>query len=257
MTAVAQVLALARRSVLGTWRQLPLLIPSVVFPLLLAAVNSSAFSRSTALPGFPEVDSFLDFLLPASIIQGVLFGATNSGSDVALDIETGFFDRLIASPVWRPSLLVGRLMGGAVLGAAQAAFFIAVYLVFGATVKAGVAGVLMLLLVAIVLGVGLGGVTGALGVRSGSQEAVQNMFPLVFILLFLSSAFFPTELMSGWYQTAAKLNPLTSIIDGMRHLVTVGWSWREAGRALGVSAAFAVATVSLAAWQLRRRLVAA
>lgn len=253
---VAQMRALARRSVLATLRQPPVWFPAILFPLLLAAVNASAFNRATGLPGFPEVDSFLDFLLPASMIQGVMFGAVAGGSDIALDIEDGFFERLLAAPIWRPSILIGRLAGGAVLGAIQAVLFIAVFSVFGARIHAGAAGFVVLVLLSMVMAIAIGGVTAAVGVRTGSQETVQNSFPLIFILLFLSSAFFPTELMEGWYQTMAQYNPITWVIDAARHLVIVGWSWREAGIALGVAGALAVLSVSMAAHQLRVRLAA-
>jgi ABC-2 type transport system permease protein len=251
---VAQIRVLARRSVLATLRQPPVWFPAILFPLLLAAVNASAFNRATGLPGFPEVDSFLDFLLPASMIQGVMFGAVAGGSDIALDIEDGFFERLLASPIWRPSILIGRLAGGAVLGAIQAVLFISVFSIFGARVHSGLPGLVTLVLLAMVMAIAIGGVTAAVGVRTGSQETVQNSFPLIFILLFLSSAFFPTELMTGWYQTMAELNPITWVIDAARQLVIAEWSWREAGIALGTASALAVATVSLAARQLRLRL---
>jgi ABC-2 type transport system permease protein len=251
---VAQIRVLARRSVLATLRQPPVWFPAILFPLLLAAVNASAFNRTTGLPGFPEVDSFFDFLLPASMIQGVMFGAVAGGSDIALDIEDGFFERLLASPIWRPSILIGRLAGGAVLGAIQAVLFIAIFSLFGARVHAGVAGIVVIVLLAMVMAIGIGGVTAAVGVRTGSQETVQNSFPLIFILLFLSSAFFPTELMTGWYQQVAEANPVTWIIDAARHLVIAGWSWREAATCLGVAGVLAVLSVSFAARQLQRRL---
>jgi ABC-2 type transport system permease protein len=254
--ALAQVLALARRSVVATLRQPPVWFPALLFPLLLAAVNSAAFNRATALPGFPPVDSFFDFLLPASMIQGVMFGAVAGGSDIALDIEDGFFERLLAAPIWRPSILVGRLAGGAVLGAIQALLFISVFSVFGARIHAGVPGFLVLVLVAMVMAIGIGGVAAAIGVRSGSQETVQNSFPLIFILLFLSSAFFPTQLMTGWYQQLAEANPITWVIDASRHLVIVGWSWTEAAKALGVALGLAVASVATATRQLSVRLAA-
>lgn len=251
---VAQIRVLARRSILATLRQPPVWFPAILFPLLLAAVNASAFNRATALPGFPDVDSFLDFLLPASMIQGVMFGAVAGGSDIALDIEDGFFERLLASPIWRPSILIGRLAGGAVLGAIQAVLFITVFTIFGARVHSGARGIVTLVLLAMVMAIAIGGVTAAVGVRTGSQETVQNSFPLIFILLFLSSAFFPTELMSGWYQTMAEANPITWVIDAARQLVIAEWSWREAATALGTAGVLAVATVALAARQLRIRL---
>jgi len=253
---LAQVRVLARRSVLATLRQPPVWFPAVLFPLLLAAVNASAFNRATGLPGFPQVDSFFDFLLPASMVQGVMFGAVAGGSDIALDIEDGFFERLLASPIWRPSILIGRLAGGAVLGAIQAVLFIGVFSIFGARIHSGPAGVLVLIVLAMVMAIGIGGVTAAIGVRTGSQETVQNSFPLIFILLFLSSAFFPTELMRGWYQQMAEANPITWMIDASRHLVIDEWSWKEAATCLGVAGGLAVVSISLAAQQLRRRLAA-
>ena len=251
---LAQVRVLARRAILATLRQPPVWLPGILFPLLLAAVNASAFNRATGLPGFPEVDSFFDFLLPASMVQGVMFASVAGGSDIALDIENGFFERLLASPIWRPSILVGRLAGSAVLGALQALLFIGVFSIFGARVHAGLPGILVLVLLAMLMALGIGGITAAIGVRTGLQETVQNSFPLIFILLFLSSAFFPTELMTGWYQQVAQANPTTWVIDSARHLVIEGWSWKEAGTCLGVAGGLAVLSTAFATSQLRRRL---
>ena len=255
MTALRQAYALARRSVLSTLRQPSVYLPALFFPLLIAAVNSAAVGRATDLPNFPyEVDSFLTFLLPATIVQGVMFGAVSSGSDIALDIQDGFFERLLASPVWRPSILVGRLSGGAVMGGLQAIVFMVVLVAFGAEIKGGIPAAVAIVAVAMVVGIAIGGVTAAIGVRSGSQETVQNMFPLIFILLFLSSAFFPTELMNGWYKAVAEHNPITLMIDPVRRLVVEGFSVADVAEALLVAGVFAVITVSLATWQLRQRL---
>jgi ABC-2 type transport system permease protein len=254
---VAQVAVLARRSVLATVRQLPIWIPGMIFPLMLAAVNAATFQRATSLPQFPDVDSFLDFLLPATMLQGVMFAAVNGGSDIALDIEDGFFERLLASPVWRPSILLGRLAGSAVIAGIQSVIFLAVFAVFGSTVAAGVPGMVVLIVLAMLMGIGIGGFAAAVGVRTGSQETVQNSFPLIFTLLFLSSAFFPTELMSGWYQQVAEANPITWLLDAARHLVIEGWSWRETATCLGVALAVCAVSVTLATGQLRARLRAA
>ncbi len=253
---VAQVLVLARRSVLAVFRQLPVWIPGLVFPLMLAAVNSAAFDRATALPGFPDVSSFLDFLLPATMLQGVMFAAVNAGSDIALDIENGFFERLLASPVWRPSILIGRLAGGAIIAGIQALIFLGVFMVFGTRLQAGLPGVVVLIVLSMMMGVGIGGLAAAVGVRTGSQETVQNSFPLIFTLLFLSSAFFPTELMTGWYQQVAEANPITWLLDAARHLVITGWSWTEAATCLGVALALCVIAIGVATRQLRVRLAA-
>lgn len=225
---VAQVWALARRSILSVARQPSVFVPAVVFPLFIAAVNASAMSEAIHLPGFPPVDSFWQFLLPATLVQGVLFGGVIAGSDVALDIQDGFFVRLVASPVARTSILLGRLSGASVLGGLQALLFITVFRLAGASVDGGLAAVVVLVLLGMVLAVAVGGYAAAIGLRTGSQEAVQGSFPLVFVVIFLSSAFFPTALMSGWYQTVAEANPLTWMIDAARSLVIEGFSVAEA-----------------------------
>ena len=117
------VLALSKRSILAIYRQPALVAPSLIFPLFFAALGASSFDRATALPGFPQVDSFLSFSLAGSITQGVLFGSVTGGAALATDIEDGFFDRLLASPTSRVGILIGRLAGAAVFGAFQALFF--------------------------------------------------------------------------------------------------------------------------------------
>ena len=250
----AQARALGARSARGIARQPETWLPSLIFPLLIAGVNNSAMARAVALPGFPPVDSVLQFLLPATIVQGVMFGAVSGGSDLALDIENGFFERLLASPVARSAILVGRLVGGAALAVCQAVFFVVVFALFGARVEGGPAAVVVLAGMAVLVTLMIGGITAAIGVRTGKQESVDSTFPLVFILLFMSSAFFPTALMSGWYQQVAEHNPLSWMIDGARELVIYGFSWDAALVALAVPAVLAVFTIGLAVRQMQRRL---
>ncbi|MAT62243.1 MAG: hypothetical protein CL881_00430, partial [Dehalococcoidia bacterium] len=66
------------------------------------------------------------------------------------------------------------------------------------------------------------------------QEVVGATFPLIFVMIFMSSAFFPTELMSGWFKRLAELNPMTWVVDPLRRLMIVGWSWSDATMALGI-----------------------
>jgi len=249
----AQAWALTRRSVLATWRQPGSWIPGLFFPLMLAAVYAAQFQRATELPQFPT-DSFLEFILPASILQGVSFGSTNGGTDLANDIDSGFFDRLVVTPVSRLSILLGRIAGSAVFSAVQATVLIVVFVVFGAEVAAGFWGIVAIVAIATTLAVGIGGFGLAFALRTGNAEATQSTFPLVFALVFVSSAFFPVQLMSGWYRWAAERNPLTFVIDATRRLVLSGWSWGDLAEGLLVSGAVAVVSLSLAGRAYRARL---
>ncbi len=246
-----QGFALAKRSVLSTWRTPGAWVPGLILPLMLAAVYSAQFAEAIKLPEFPPVDSFLQYMLPASVLQSIAFGAGNAGTDLATDIENGFFDRLMASPVARQSVLVGRIMGAAAFSGLESLMLILVFLGFGAPVKSGIVGAVAIVLIAALLSIAVGGFGVAVALRTGSPEATQSMFPLTFVFLFVSSAFFPTELMKGWYQDVAQRNPFTFIIDPTRRLVIYGWSWTDLLQAIGVT--ILVAIVSLG-WSYRMYL---
>lgn len=254
--SIAQILLLAQRSVIGTFRQPASFMPALVFPLFISAVNSSTMGRAVDIPAFPQVDSMLDFLLAGAVTHGVLFGGITSGADTAVDIENGFWDRLLSSPVGRSNLLVGRLAGAAVFGAAQATVFTVIFVLFGVSIKGGIGGFVVLVLFAVLLALFVGGLAAMLALRTGSAEAVQNFFPLTFILMFVSSAFFPTQLMGGVYRTIAESNPITWMIDGVRHQIITGFDPGEAATSLVVALALATISILGANAALRSRVKA-
>jgi ABC-2 type transport system permease protein len=245
---------LARRSIVGLARQPAVWLPGILFPMFIAAVNTSTMGRAVSFFPEPRPESLLDFLLVASVTQAVLFGGITAGADTATDIQTGFFDRLLASPVSRTSILVGRLAGSATIGALQAVAFVLVYGLFGVEVVGGVGALAVLILYAVLLALVIGGFGAMLALRTGQAEAVQNAFPLTFILLFISSAFFPTQRMTGIYREIAERNPITLMIDGVRHQTMVGFDLGEAALSLAITAALAVLSIAGANAALRARL---
>ncbi|MFT4863970.1 MAG: ABC-2 type transport system permease protein [Ilumatobacter sp.] len=242
------------RSIQSLLRQPSLVVPSLIFPLFFAALGTSSFSRATELPGFPAVDSYLDFALAGAIVQGILFGSTTGATALATDIENGFFDRLLASPSTRTGIIVGRMAGGMAYGALQTLVFVLILLPFGLTIKGGVGGVLGLMVSGTILALAVGALMSAMALITGSSEAVQGAFPLLFIALFFSSAFFPRETMSGIYGTLADINPVSHLVEGMRDLVIEGVSASALARAILVPAALAVISIALSLWALRHRL---
>ena len=253
-TRMRQSTALARRAIIATARQPQNLVPALVMPLVFSALNSAALSKTMHLPGFPKVDSYVDFLLATTICQGVLFGSAAAGNDMAIDIETKFFDRLLASPVSRPAILVGRVAGSGVLAGAQAILFMLVLAPFGASVKAGLPGIIALVLAAAFLGAGVGAISVALAIKTGSAEAVQSAFPLFFAFLFFSSGYFPRNLMHGWFHSLVSANPITWMVEGMRHLVIRDFAINQVAQALAVPIAVFVVGTVLASLALRARI---
>ena len=239
---------------MNTARQPTSIVPALLFPLTFLALTSSAMARTIELPGFPPVESFVQFAIATTILQGALFGATAAGSDMAKDIEDGFFERLVASPVARTSILVGRVAGAAALGFVQAWLFFGIAVIFGTDIAGGLTAMVLISVVAAVAAAGIGSLSMAFGLRSGSSEAVQGSFPLIFVLLFFSSAFFPRNLMGGWFRDVATWNPLSRLIEGLREQVIFGVDIGEFLIALIVAAGILLLGVTLAGLALRARL---
>jgi ABC-2 type transport system permease protein len=252
--ALSQFAALSRRSVVNTVRTPQSFIPSLTFPLIFLALNAAALGRSTGLPGFPPVDSFMQFQFTTTVIQGTLFGSIIAGSGMAKDIEDGFFERLVAAPTSRASILVGRLAGAFVLAFFQAWIFFILAAPFGLSVEAGLAGMLAISLVSSVLAAGVGGISVAFALKTGSTEAVQGSFPLLFALMFLSSAFFPRALLQGWFENVAAANPFSYLIEDLRHQVIFGLDASLLLSALGIAAAIFVVGMVVSSLALRARL---
>ena len=253
--ALIQTAALARRAVVGTLRTPQALVPSLFFPLVLMAIFTGSFGNAPGtIPGFPPVRGFLDFALAGAVLQGVLIGGTSAGSAFALDIEGGFFDRLVASPVARTAILVGRLVGGAVVALLQTLLFVTIGVIFGVRIQGGVGGLALLLLFAALLAVAISGLGIVLALRTGSAEAVQGTFPLFFALLFFSSAFFPRETMTGWFKVVADANPISYLVEAMRDQVVSGVELRPTLIGLGVVIGMATAAVAGSYAAFRGRL---
>jgi ABC-2 type transport system permease protein len=247
-------MALARRAVRNALRRPQFLMPLVIFPSLFLAVNVGGLHRSTDLPGFPQVHGFLDFQLAAALTQSLLLGGISQGIAAALEIELGFFDRLAAAPIPRVAIVLGRLGAAAAIAAVQVVYFLALGLIFGAHIEGGVAGALLVLLIGVVAGTGFGGLGVALALRAKSASTLQGIFPLVFVILFISTAFFPRGLLEAPIDTIARYNPLSYLADGLRNPIIHAIELRPVLEGLAAGAGIAVLATILAVAALRGRL---
>jgi len=255
MTAFAeQIGALALRSIARTVRQPASAIPPILFPLMLLLVNAAGLEASTKLPGFPT-DSFLAFALAIPFMQGALFSTMNSGTDLARDIQTGFLNRLALTRMRGSALLAGQLGGIVVLGVVQALVYIAVGLLAGVDFAAGVGGILVLLAFSVLVSAGFGALGLFLALRTGSGEAIQGLFPLLFVFLFLSSMNAPRDLIDvEWFQLVATLNPVSYLIECVRSLIITGWDAQALLLGFGIAVAVGVVSLALAGHALTQRL---
>jgi ABC-2 type transport system permease protein len=250
----AQVGAVALRSITRTARQPASAIPPILFPVSLMLVNAAGLDSSTRLPGFPT-DSFLAFALAVPFIQGALFSTMNAGTDLARDIQTGFLNRLSLTSMRGSALLAGQLGGIVVLGIVQALVYIGVGVVAGVDFATEFLGILVLLAFAALVSLSFGALGAFLALRTGSGEAIQGLFPFLFVFLFISSMNAPRNLMEiEWFRIAATLNPVSYLIECVRSLIIVGWDGQALLLGFALAVAVGIVGTGLAAWALKERL---
>jgi ABC-2 type transport system permease protein len=250
-----QVGQLARRSVLRTMRQPAQIVPSLIFPLFLLAVNSGGLKDATNLPGFPT-DSYLTFALAVPFMQGALFSVMNTGTDLARDIETGFLNRLALTPLRGAALLSGLLAGSVVLGVVQAGVYLSVGLIAGAELAAGFGGALVIVALSVSITVAFGTIGLFAALRTGSGEAVQGLFPVFFVFLFLSAMSLPLDLLeTDWFHAIASVNPVTYLLQAFRSLLIEGWNAGDLALGFGIAAAILAIGMFGASSALKTRLV--
>ncbi len=246
--------ALGMRSVRQTMRRPQLVAPILLFPTLLLAVQTGGAASATDLPGFPQVESFLQFMLAGAMLQACLLAGNSGGIALAIDIEMGFTDRLLAAPISRFSMVLGRLAGTIALGAFAAVWFFAIGLVFGVPVEEGFLGVLVAVTLIGFSSLAFGGLGAAIALKSGKASVVQGLFPLVFVILFLSTAFFPDALMLEPAKTIAEYNPLSFIVEGVREPIISEFSGPDLLKAVAALIGLGAVGIGLSALALRSRL---
>jgi ABC-2 type transport system permease protein len=246
---------LAQRSLIRTARRPAQAVPALIFPLFLLAVNASGLADATNLPGFPT-GSYLTFALAVPFMQGALFSVMNAGTDLATDIESGFFNRLALTPLRGVGLLSGMLAGVIGLGIVQATVYLLVGWIAGADFAAGIGGVAVIYALSIVMAIGFGAFGAFLALRTGTAEAVQGMFPVFFVFLFLSSISLPRNLIqTDWFREIATYNPVSYLVEGIRSLLVTGWDGEALALAFGVAAALTAVGLAAASSAMRSRLV--
>ena len=219
--ALPVALALWRRSLNEVLRVRGALLPATIAPVVFLLGMSGQFGRLTGLDGFPT-DSYLSWIVPLSCLQGAGFAGAATGSNLARDIEQGWFDRLLVAPVARPLLVVGPLLGGITRSLVPATVVLLVGLAIGAELPGGVLGLLALYTacVGFCTVAGLWGVFMALTFRT--QQAGPLMQQGVFLAVFLSTAYTPVVLLRGWLAGVAEYNPVTYVLELARQATVAG-----------------------------------
>jgi ABC-2 type transport system permease protein len=229
---------LAQRAILRTFRQPPLLVQGIVFPLFLFAFTVGGLGKiATQIPGFPT-SSYSTFALALTFTYSALFATVIGGAALGEDIRSGFVTRTALTATSGVAIVLGQLSGVVVFAVFQSVIYLVVGLAAGASIAAGAGGALVMILLAALGALAFGSLGMLIAQKTRSPEAVQGLLPLLTVFMFLSSMSLPRDLITtSWVQTVASFNPISYVIEGQRSLLVTGWD----GHALGYAAAIAVA----------------
>ena len=214
-------LVLWRRSLNEVLRVRGALLPATIAPVVFMLGITGQFGRLTGLEGFPT-ESYLSWIVPLSCMQGAGFAGAATGSNLARDIEQGWFDRLLVAPVPRPLLVIGPILGAVTRSLVPATVVLIVGLLLGARLTGGVPGLVALYFAcaAFCACAALWGIFMAVTFKT--QQAGPLMQQGVFLAVFLSTAYTPEVLLQGWLASAAHLNPITHVLEMARQATVVG-----------------------------------
>ena len=207
-------------------------------PLVWLLLVGNMFSRTRALPGFPA-RTYLDFMTPGVLAMVALFGGAFGGMSVIWDRRTGYLSKMLALPISRASIVVGKMLSVAIRTSLQLLIVLGVAFAAGVRSTTGLLGLPLVVFIAILLTFAFAGISltvGALVKQPETFWAVVNF--LTVPMLFMSSALFPLEFVPPWLRMLGRLNPVTYAIDPMRILMIQGWQWATIAKDLAVVIVF-------------------
>lgn len=246
------IFLLARRAIRELWRIPAATAPSLFIPIFFLVVNAATLGEQLGGAPFLNGQEYLAFQLPVSVLLAVSVEASNSGLALVTDIDRGYFDKLLVTPIARTSILLGRLASDFVRVALQASIVVLVGILLGARIDAGPGGFVVLVLFSAFWGVAYAGIGQTIALRTRNVQATQASFMLFFPLLFLTPTAVPREDLEGWLQTASAWNPVTYVMEGLRTLILDGWDGEALLYAAVSIVGLGIVFTSLSLWSLRR-----
>ena len=230
---MTEVLLLGRRAVREIGRIPEATIPALFIPLFFLVVNIGQVSKT-----FPDTTPFLHgqgyvaFQLPVSLMFAV--ATATSGLALVTEIDMGYFDKLLAAPIRRSSIIFGRLTADLVRGLMGSTVVLLAVLALGAHMASGFLGAVVLVVLAALFGVGYAGFGILVALRTRNVQATNTSFLLFFPLLFLTPNFVPFDRLSPVMEALARINPVSYVIEGLRSLIILGWDWGKLAVCVGV-----------------------
>ena len=250
-TIIHDLATIAKRACRSVFREPEFFIPAIIVPVFFFVVNIGAL-QDVAEAGAPAGFDFKAFQLPVAIIFAVT--GVSRASSLVIDIQGGYFDRLLLTPVRRPTLLLGLMAADLMAVMMLAIPVTALGLVLGVSFATGPLGIIVFLFYGALWGLAFAGFPYVIALKTGNPAAVNSSFILFFPFAFLTTSFLPKEALTGWLATIATYNPVTYVLGGLRSLITEGWVWSELGKGLLAMLAVTIVSFGLASAAMRGRI---
>src|SRR5438445_9323808 len=259
MTLLFDTSYLFKRSLKKLVRNPILLFFSLLQPVIFLLLFTQLFNRFSSIPGFASTGttSYVTFAIAGIVLQNAFSSAFQSGTAVVDDVKSGYLEKMLATPVSRPAILLGRLLTDSFRVVVQSSIILGLgVLAFGVFPETGILGLLLILAIIAFFGLAWAGISLALGLKTKSAESVFGIAGfLTFPLLFMSTALSPQNFLPDWMKTVSKYNPVSITVDAVRSLVAGPGCmdvWGHLLTAFGVIALIAVVTLGATLYLFRK-----
>ena len=251
---VSDIWAITKRNLYRYLRLPQLLFFSTVQPVMFLLLFNFVFGGAIRVPGIPEGE-YINYLLPAILAQVVMFGGMQTGVGLAVDMTSGIIDRFRSLPMSRVAVLAGRTLSDLIRNIVVASIMIGLGYALGFRFGKGfffAAGMIGLVLL---FGYAFSWIMAFIGMGVKDSETAQVAgFPVIFPLLFASSAFVPVATMPGWLQAFANNQPVTHLIESARYLTVGIGSADSIWKAVLWAVAILIVFVPLSVMRYRKRV---
>jgi ABC-2 type transport system permease protein len=241
-----------------------LLFFSLFQPILFLVLFTQLLTNLAKVPGIlPIINgvpvAYLEFAAAGIVMQNAFGSALQSGNSIVADIDSGFLQKMLVTPLSRPAILLGRLSSDAFRVVVQTAIILGLGYALGVAenkpfyVTTGVVGILLIFFTLAFFGLAWSGISLALGMKTRSSETVFAIGGVItFPLLFLSPALFPLSFLPKWVGQVSMFNPVSYCVTATRALMINGYIWNTILPAWGVIGLVAVITLSATLYQFRK-----
>jgi len=250
--SLPNVVWMTRRNLSRVVRMPSIMVPMAIMPLFFVIAFTGSFDGISKVPGYPT-DDIINWVAAYALIQGSSFAGLGAAGSMATDLDNGFIDRLLLSPIRRGTILAAPLVYTAIRALIPITIVMIAAALSGASMPGGILGIVL----AYVGGVGGGVVIGAFGLavvlRMDDIRAMSVVQTLSFVVMFPSIGQVPLVLLTGWMHWVARINPITNVLRMARQGFLGPVTWADTWPGLVV---LVVGTVVFGAWashELSRR----